>query len=164
MELRWKSWVKKRNIMSKFLEDLKKAADSGEFNSDAAKKINEISEAAEDKATNMDTNELESSLKKRMEETPVEPLSDDEITELNSEYEEKMAEIKEVDAANNQLAILIEIEDMVKASINDMLEHVDVLETTLKEKLDADHYAGLKKKIEAVKASYEKQDRTSVNF
>ena len=104
MELRCKSWVKKRNIMSKFLEDLKKAADEGEFNSEAAKKINELNDLAETKANEMDTGELESSLKKRMEETPVEPLNDDEITELNSEYEEKMAEIKEVDAANNQLA------------------------------------------------------------
>ena len=140
--------------MSKFLEDLKKAADKGEFNSEAAKKINEVHEAAEKKAGSMDTEELESSLKKRMEETPVEPVPEDKMEELNSEYEKKMAEIKEVDAANNQLAILIEIEDMVKATINDMLEHVKSLKTNLGDKLNTDLYADIKKKIDEIETQY----------
>ena len=34
----------------------------------------------------------------------------------------------------------------------------------LKEKLDTELYDGLKKKIDAIKTNYEKQDRTSWNF
>lgn len=154
MELRCKSWVKKRNIMSKFLEDLKKAADKGEFNSEAAKKIIEVNEAADNKAKNMDTEQLEGSLKKRMEDTPVEPVSEDKMTELNSEYEKKMSEIKEVDAANNQLAMLIEIEDMVKLTLADMMGHIESLEENLKDKLDASPYQELKSKIEEIKSKY----------
>jgi len=154
MELKCKSWVKKRNTMSKFLEDLKNAADTGEFNSEAAKKIIEVHEAAENKAKNMETEELESSLKKRMEETAVDPVSEDEISVLNSEYEKKMSEIKEVDAANNQLAILIEIEDMVKLTLNDMLSHVGTLETKIGDKLGNAPYLELKAKIEEIKSKY----------
>ena len=140
--------------MSKFLEDLKNAADTGEFNSKAAKKIIEVHEAAENKSKNMETEELESSLKKRMEETPVKPVSEDDISELNSEYEKKMSEIKEVDAANNQLAILIEIEDMIKLSLNDMLGHVDTLEQKIGDKLNNEPYLKLKAKIEEIKSKY----------
>jgi hypothetical protein len=140
--------------MSKFLEDLKNAADGGEFNSEAAKKIIEVHEAAENKAKNMDTEELESSLKKRMEDTPVEPVSEDEVSELNSEYEKRMAEIKEIDAANNQLAMLIEIEDMVKLTLGDMLGHIEGLEENLKDKLDDTPYQELKLKIEEIKSKY----------
>jgi len=141
--------------MSKFLEDLKNAADKGEFNSEAAKKINEITEAADGKSNQMTTDELENSLKNKMDATPVEPVSEDQISELNSEYEKKMAAIKEVDAANNQLAILSEIEEMVRLSIEDMLEHVSNLETNIGEKLDTEAiYADLKVKIETIKSEY----------
>ena len=143
--------------MSKFLEDLKNAADNGEFNSDAAKKITEVHQAAEKKASSMDTEELESSLKKRMEESPVEPVPEEKMEDLNSEYEKKMAEFKEVDAVNNQLAMLIEIEDMVKATINDMLEHVETLKTNFGDKIDTDLYAGIKKKITEIENLYKKQ-------
>jgi hypothetical protein len=132
--------------MSKFLEDLKNAADGGEFNSEAAKKIIEVSEAAENKAKNM-----EPSLKKRMEDTPVEPVSEDEVSELNSEYE---TEIKEVDAANNQLAMLVEIEDMVKLTLGDMLGHIESLEENLKDKLNDTPYQELNLKIKEIKSKY----------
>ena len=101
------------------------------------------------------TDELENSLKNKMDATPVEPVSEDQISELNSEYEKKMAAIKEVDAANNQLAILSEIEEMVRLSIEDMLEHVSNLETNIGEKLDTEAiYADLKVKIETIKSEY----------
>mgnify|MGYP006302650655 CR=1 FL=1 len=140
--------------MSKFLEDLKNAADKGEFNSEAAKKINEISDAAEQKSK-MDTEELQSSLKKRMEESPVEPVSEDKISELNFEYEKKMAAIKEMDAVNNQLAVLVEIEDMVRLSVFDMMEHITTIEDKLGEKLDTEPYTELKKKILKIRSTYE---------
>ena len=154
--------------MSEFLENLKNAADNGEFNSDAAKKILEISELADKKLQGKNPEEeienLKESLEKRQEEEVVEVVSEEKAIEANTEYEKKMAQFKEQDAINNQLAVLMEIEDMVKASINDMLEHVETLESGLKEKLNTESYADLKKKIEAIKTNYEKQDRTSWNF
>ena len=89
--------------MSKFLEELKKAADTGEFNSDAAKKINEIDELAEKKATGMSVDELTESLEKRIEANPAVAVTEEEALELNSQYEKKMEEIKKQDAENKRI-------------------------------------------------------------
>ena len=144
--------------MSDFLENLKKAADNGEFNSEAAKKILEVNELADRKLKELDTEQLQDSLQKRMEESPVPEtkLSEEEVLELNSEYEKKMEQIKLVDTANLQLATLIEIEDMVKASIGDMMGHVDELEARFEKELEAENqfFGDLYLKIEEIKTKY----------
>jgi predicted SprT family Zn-dependent metalloprotease len=74
---------------SDFLKNLKNAVETGDFNSDAAKKINEISSLAETKTVT----ESEEALNKRLESVGIKILTDDDV-ELNSQYEEKMEEIK----------------------------------------------------------------------
>ena len=144
--------------MSDFLENLKKAADNGEFNSDAAKKILEVHELADQKSKEMDTEKLQETLQKRMEESPVESkdVSEEEVLELNSQYEKKMEEIKLLDSVNARLATLIEIEDMVKLSIDDMMSHVEELEAKFEEEFkdEVPVYGDLHLKIEEIKSNY----------
>lgn len=147
--------------MSKFLDDLKDAADNGEFNSDAAKKINEVGELADDLANEKSHLELMDSLQERIKkDAEANPdtvkISEEEALELNTQYEGKMLKLKQVDAANAQLATLIEIEDMVIASIDDMLGHVEELETQFTEVFKKENpvYGDLSQKIEAIKSKY----------
>lgn len=136
---------------SDFLKNLKNAVETGDFNSDAAKKINEISSLAETKTAT----ESEEALNKRLESVGIKILTDDDV-ELNSQYEEKMEEIKKQDAANKILATLIDIEDMVKASIEDMLSHVSELEDNFSKEFEAENpiYGELSQKIQQIKMKY----------
>jgi len=152
--------------MSEFLENLKKAADNGEFNSEAAKKIIEVSELAESKlgaGTPEDLEKLKESLEKRYEQTKdseevkaTKPVTEEEVIELNSAYEKKMAAIKKLDMVNAQLATLMEVEDMVKASVEDMFSFTDELEAKfVKEFAIEDPVFGeLSQKIEEIKSKY----------
>ena len=146
--------------MSDFLENLKKAADNGEFNSEAAKKILEVHDLADAKLKGKDVvSELENikeSLVKRQEELVVEPMTEEQILEVNSEYEKKMAQLKKLDAVNAQLATLIEIEDMVKASVEDMFSFTDELEGKFEKELEAEDpmFGDLSLKIEEIKSKY----------
>ena len=146
--------------MNDFLNNLKKAADSREFNSDAAKKINEISELADIKLTgNTETNieKLKESLKKRITDTnKTNAVTEEEALELNSKYEKKMEKIKKQDAVNTQLATLIEIEDMVKASILDMFSFTDELENKFEKefKIKDSMFNDLYQKIKKIELKY----------
>jgi len=152
--------------MSDFLENLKKAADNGEFNSEAAKKILEVHELADSKlgaGTPADLEKLKESLEKRYEEgknseevKETKVVTEKEVLELNSEYEKKMEQIKKLDIVNAQLATLIEIEDMVKLSIEDMFSFTDELEAKFEKELEAEDpmFGDLSQKIEQIKSKY----------
>lgn len=144
--------------MSDFLENLKKAADNGEFNSDAAKKILEINELADTKIGSGSPEEVEKlkeTIEKRQEGV-IEPVSEEKAIEANTEYEKKMELFKKQDAVNNHLATLIEIEDMVKLSIADMMGHVEELESGFKKELETKDpmFNDLASKIEEIKSNY----------
>ncbi len=138
-------------MASPFLDNLKKAVNTGEFNSEAAKKIMEIDKLADTKTPA----EAEKSLNKRLEDVGVKVLSEEDV-ELNSQYEKKMEEIKKQDAVNAQIATLIEIEDMVRLSIGDMLAHIQELEDKFDKEFLAEDpmYADLSQKIEQIKLKY----------
>jgi len=149
--------------MSEFLENLKKAADNGEFNSDAAKKILEINELADKKlgaGTPADLEKIQESLDKRVEADGQikerKAVSEEEVVELNSQYEKKMADIKKQDAINGQVAMLIEVEDMVKLTIEDMFGLVDELESRFEKEFEAEDpmFGELSQKIEQIKSIY----------
>ena len=149
--------------MVNFLEDLKKAADTGEFNSEAAKKIIEINELATSKTGDGSPEHFEK-LKEKVEklyEGSVKPVTEEKALELNSKYEEEMKKIKQVDAVNTQLATLIEIEDMVKATIGDMLGYIEEIETRLSEEIGKENsiYSELHQKMEKIKSTY----KSSIN-
>jgi len=168
--------------MSKFLEDLKNAADNGQFNSDAAKKILEINELADSKigaGKQEDLDRLKESLEKRQNEVvpeekqekaieaveeieelenvkEVEEIGEEKVAEAYTEYEKKMAMFKKQDTINAQIATLTEVEDMVKLTITDMFDFVTTLETTFEKEIEAKDpmLAELILKINSIKATY----------
>ena len=155
--------------MSDFLENLKNAADNGEFNSDAAKKINQINELAEEKS-NLDTTQLEGLVDERLEKdrelSPPIAVTEEEALELNSQYEQKMEALKKLDVENRKVAMaetaktqlktLIEIEEMVELTIGDMMMHIVSLEENFEVEIKAETsgYAELLAKMEELKTKY----------
>jgi len=136
---------------SNFLDNLKNAVDKGEFNSEAAKKIIEIDKLADEKKNSFGLTQ------DRLEKSGfAEAVSEEEAIVLNSEYEKEMEKIKKQDAVNKQLATLIEIENMVKASIDDMSSFVDELEQKFeKEFKEGDQmFAKLYTKLAEIKIKY----------
>jgi hypothetical protein len=108
--------------MSKFLDDLKNAADKGEFNSEAAKKIIEVDKLAD--------NANVENLADRIEKAGVKTVTEEEASIINSDYEKKMLEIKEKDLALHQIAILKEIDETLMLSLYDMKDFITTVETS----------------------------------
>lgn len=143
----------KNQNMSSFLENLKNAVDSGEFNSDAAMKIVEVTKLSE----NIDPNDAQISLERKLNENNhVQPVSETEAFKLNMEYERKMHEIKTIDLINKQIATLIDIEDMVMLSIEDMLGFCDELDNKFSKEFEEENplYGELSQKIEGIKSKF----------
>jgi len=149
-------------ILLEILENLKKSVDAGEFNSEAAKKIIEISKLAETKVpvggfkTEEDLKILQKSINDRVQGAGVKSVDEEEALKLNSDYEKKMQEIKEEDTINQQVVTLADIEDMVKLSITDMLSFVTELEDKFKKEIAEANPAvkNLIAKIEELKNKY----------
>lgn len=148
--------------MSEFLENLKKAADEGIFNSEAAKKILDVNELADVKLGNGSAEDLEKikeGLEKRLEDsddTKSVAVTEEKAVELNTEYERKMELFKKQDGVNKQLATLIDIEDMIKASVEDMFSFTEELESKFEKELKAEDliFGDLFQKIEELKMKY----------
>jgi len=137
---------------SNFLENLKNAVDSGEFNSDAAKKIVEISKLA-DNAKGFSEKDGE----KAKELLASQAVSEEEALRINSQYEEKMKTIKKQELINKQLAIIIDIEEMIRLSISDMFIFVNELTEKFGDELNNNDpmISELQKKIDTIKSTYE---------
>ena len=128
--------------MSDFLDNLKNGVNEGNFNSDAAKKILEINKLADSKLGNGTAEELEKiieSIDKRVElsenDENVKLKTEEEIIEINSEYETKMNVMKKQDMINYQLATLIEIDDIIDRNIADMFDLIKNLENKFESEL-----------------------------
>lgn len=134
---------------SSFLQNLKNAVETGEFNSDAAKKINAIDEAA-----NSPKGFTEKDYDKAKDLMKSEAVTAEEAAELNSAYELEMKKIQENDLVNKQVAMLIDIEYTVSLSIKDMKDHMDNLMETFEEDKENPNFAPLFEKIEEVKKKY----------
>lgn len=138
---------------SDFLKNLKQAVDNGEFNSDAAKKINEVDKLANN--INIVGDSVES-LNKRLENNQKFSVSKEIANEVNSEYEKEMQLIKEKDKVNSLLANLIDIEDTVRICIDDMFSFVNEIDENLKNKQDKVIYDDLILKVKEIKSKYKK--------
>lgn len=145
-------------MSSDFLKNLKEAADSGEFNSEAAKKIVEISELADSKigGTPEDLENLKKIVEERQKDIVIEPVTEEKAIAANTEYEKKMEQFRMSDAVNKQLAMLIHIEDEVKLSINEMLGFVEELEKKFEKQFEDEvpMFGDLCQKIENIKSNY----------
>ena len=130
---------------SPFLESLKKSVETGEFNSEAAKKIIEIDQLA----NNPHTTHMHDGTFKN---AGVKTVTPEEAAEINSNFEKKMQEIKEKDLALQQLAMLREIEETVKLTVYDMKDFLVTLEGNFDKAnpINAEIYS----EIEAIKTKY----------
>jgi len=108
-------------MASSFLDNLKNAVETGEFNSEAAKKINEIDKLADEKKGSTPTldkiyDDIDSGKIKLAK------ASEEDVEILNSEYEDKMKRIERTDEANVCLADLINREERIISEIQEMIE------------------------------------------
>lgn len=78
--------------MSNFLDDLKKSVEEGEFNSEAAKKINEVDAKADEVLEEKSTEQIEQSVIDTAISGGVKTIDGADFARLQSEYEEKMKE------------------------------------------------------------------------
>ncbi len=144
--------------MGTFLDDLKKGLDTGDFNSEAAKKIKDIEVASLD----IKPDDAEKSIEERLKNVNVKVVTEEEAALANAKYEETMFKYKKEDEENKEIALVInqldtltEIEEMVRLSIDDMFSFVKTLEDNFKEKLyDDAKYIELKQKVEDIKLKY----------
>jgi len=143
-------------MASDFLEKLKKAVDTGEFNSEAAKKIIEIDELANEKMKGtsgivQDSN-IEKSINDRLDKAGVKTVTEEEAAIINSEPNKKMLEIKEKDLALQQIKTLKEIDELVMLSVYDMREFIQTVVETFDNTKSAN--VELFSEIERVKTRY----------
>lgn len=145
-------------MASEFLNQLKETVETGDFNSEAAKKILEINELVDTNSfqrKSLRDKEIEGGLTPEL----VESLTPEEAEIINIASEKKMADIKKQDTINQQLAILFEIEDMIKASIDDMFTFTDELESNFAKEFESEDpmFGELYQKIESLKSKYNSQ-------
>ena len=102
-----------------------------------------------------------------IKEGAIKSVTEEEAAALNVDYEKKMLEIKEkdaenkriadlIDAAEKQTATLIEIEDMVQLSINDMMGFIVDLETNFSKEIQENNpiFTDLTQQIAKIKSKY----------
>jgi hypothetical protein len=114
--------------MSDFLVGLKKAADTGEFNSETAKKIVEINQINElvDKAMK---GEIQNpSIFDIIEKAGKKTVTPEEAELANAEYEIKMKKIESVNKILKITATLNNIENAVLESAKDMFKFIEDVE------------------------------------
>lgn len=146
---------------SDFLKNLKNAVENGEFNSDAAKKINEIDKIA-DKVEKTLKNEgknleevLDEKINKRITDSGFKTVGENEIGEFNDQYENEMNKIKLIDMTSKSLANIIDMDEMITESVKDLLEHIKEVEVLFENKLSGNENE-LKMFFEQIKQIKEK--------
>jgi hypothetical protein len=112
-------------MASPFLESLKKSVETGDFNSEAAKKIIEVDKLADNPLV---PHAYSDALDKAVESGAIKTVTESEAVEINSDFEKNMQLIKEKDLALKQIAILREIDETLMLSLYDMRDFVKTIE------------------------------------
>jgi DNA-binding ferritin-like protein len=108
-----------------FLNKLKNALDDGNFNSDIATKLNEIVKVSEGK----DYNEVSSKLEKiQAEQESFEDIGDETMGKSVKEHSDMIKKYAREDKINKEIALLIDMDDMVAATISDLVDHCNEVE------------------------------------
>lgn len=147
---------------SNFLNSLKKALDNGEFNSEAANKINEIAALAEKKlnevpkGTTIEDSAISKSIDERLERAGVRNLSEEEAQIINSNYEKEMEKNKKIDLINYELATLTNMGNVIKIAIEDTIDYIEELDRKFVNEFKSNDtlFNELHKKIEEIKGRY----------
>jgi len=76
--------------MTDFLDNLEDSLKKGDFNSEAAKKIKDVSDLAEMKASGTTTEELEKKVEGRYKKSEIKKVDEKTVDDLNEEYKKIM--------------------------------------------------------------------------
>lgn len=140
-------------MASSFLENLKNSVETGEFNSDAAKKITTISEkSAEIEKNGLSDGTLLEKVDDRINKAGIKTVAEEEAALANSMYEEAMFKIREEEAAMKIIATLTDIEFAVVETISDMFGYIGAIEKSFKKENKVNN--GLYNMIDSIKAKY----------
>ena len=141
-------------MSSEFLNNLKKAVEVGEFNSEAAKKINEISKLAEVMTGGkpVDVKALEEKINNRLETSGIKTVDKETTEKAKADYDKEMEEIREKDSTLQQIQALNEVEELVTQSLTDLKEYIVALEANF-DKTNL-NYSELFVEIDKAKAKY----------
>jgi hypothetical protein len=134
--------------LSPFLENLKKSVDTGEFNSDAAKKIIEVNKLADNP---LFSGALSSAYEKATANKEIKTVTEAEAATIKEDFD-KMQVIKEKDLALQQLAMLRDIEETVRLSVYDMRDFLKTLDETFDK--NNPNFAELLAEVELIKNKY----------
>ena len=104
--------------MSDFLNGLNDALKSGEFNSDAAKNINEISELAEKKTDNLDE------IERKINSIKGKSVTKEVAEQKNSEFEHALRRQKEQDAILSKISLVYDLEEQANIMLLEISELV----------------------------------------
>lgn len=95
---------------SDFLENLRNSVETGNFNSEAADRIKKISQLAENKSS-LGTEKIMNNINNRLDDNKRVLDDEDNIEELNQEYENNIFKIEKIDEANKKYAEILNIEN-----------------------------------------------------
>jgi len=119
--------------MTDFLKNLKDAVDNGEFNSEAANKINEIHATADGFSKTNTVEELTDKVNRRTDVSAVDGVVDVEnIPEINSNYDERMKDIIKRDKHLAMLSDIVDLHHKIEADV----DRIGELISTAKEQID----------------------------
>ena len=125
-------------MASNFLDNLKNAVENGEFNSETAKKINEVHNAAEKKLkeANGDISKIEKNLNKKIENVSgaTKNISKEDIEKAQLEYNAKMKALADEEKRNAIIASLIDENDHIINNIIDLYSLIHKTEKYYDEK------------------------------
>jgi uncharacterized FAD-dependent dehydrogenase len=135
-----------------FLEELKKAVDDGNFNSNAAKKINDIDKLADKHSKSKSTDDINQSINDRVKDSGVKTVDKDKIADLNTEYEEKMRERSEQEKVLAVIATLDNIDHNIEKEFSDLISLIEQQKN--KYDLNDQKYSELLEKINELTNKY----------
>lgn len=132
-----------------FLNKLKDSLEKGEFNSDAAKKINEISKKADQISENASSDEIAERINDKIKESgEKEKPQEDEIPEINSEYEKEMERFKLESERGVRIAEILNIDNNITNEIISLMNKIQMLRN------DFEDLGEMKPQIDEVENKY----------
>ena len=140
--------------MSEFLDKMKESLEEGKFNSEIADRINEIDKKADEFAEGKTVEEMKEVVEEKATKEGVKSVEEEILPELQSEYEEKMEQMKREDKFNNKVANIMNLDDFIVNHINSLNSDIDSLEEEFGE--EREERAELFKMVDEIKAKYDK--------
>jgi len=122
-----------------FLKNLKESLEKGEFNSEAAQRINDIDKLADRKigGSGGDVNKLQEEVESKLEGNK-KVVDEEEVKQKNADYEKKIEELKRKDFINSKHAALINQYEATIEMMGNLKEFIVEVEEILVEDNDDD--------------------------